>query len=96
MIVIFVALSSKDQDHLYDFTPVTVGNDQKVRKHTTARQGEGLEERYQGQEQNKREKRNGHLDTNVLPRPPTDHQQRQQSLNPGSGGNGSIVDTGRL
>ena len=95
MIVIFVALSSEDQDHLYDSTPA-VGNDQKVTKRTTARQGEGLEERYQGQEQNKRERRNGRWDTNVLPRPPTDHQQRQQSLNPGSGGNGSIVDTGRL
>jgi len=93
---IFVASSPTDQDHIYDLPP-EVENNQKVTKHTTTRQGEGLEERYQGGEQSERQKRHGCLDHDVLPRAPMDHQQqRGQSVNPGSAGNGIVVDTGRL
>ena len=93
--VIFVVSSPTDPDHIYDF-PSEVENDQKVTKHTTARQGEDFDERYQGREENGREKRHGCLDTDVLPRAPSDHQQRQQSLNPAPAGIGTIVGTGRL
>jgi len=93
---VFVGSSPTDEDHIYDLPP-QVENDRKDTKHTAARQGEGLEERYQGREQSEREKRHGCLDYDVLPRVPMDHQQqRGQSLNPGSARNGIIVDTGRL
>lgn len=96
MIGIFVASSSQGQDHLYDFTPV-VENGQQITRHITGRQGEGSEERYQCREQNKREKRNGCLDTYVPPRVPTHYQQRQQSLNHGSSaGDETIVNTGTV
>ena len=63
--------------------------------HATARQREGYKERYQRRrEQNEKEKRHGCLNTDVLPYVPADHQQCQQSLNPGHAE--AIVDTGRL
>ena len=93
---IFAASSPRDEGPIYDLPPA-VGNDQKVAKHKSARQGEGLEERYQGREQSEKERRHGCLVYDVLPRAPVDHQQqRGQSLNPGFAGNGIIVDTGRL
>ena len=90
---ISVASSPTDQDHLSDI-PSEVENDQKVTRYTTARQGEGIEERYQGREQSReREIRHGCLDYKVLPRIPTENQQqRRKSLNSGSAGN---RDTGR-
>lgn len=74
-------------------------NDQKITQqqegHAIARQKEGYEERYQRRrEQNEKEKRHGCLNTDVLPHIPADHQQCQQSLNPGHAE--AIVDTGRL
>jgi len=76
-----------------------VENDQKITQqqegHSTTRQREGYEERYQRRrEQNEKEKRHGCFNADVLPHVPADHQQRQQSLNPGHAG--AIVDTGRL
>ena len=96
---IFVVSSPVDPErHIYDFPP-EVENDQKITQqqegHATARQREGYKERYQRRrEQNEKEKRHGCLNTDVLPYVPADHQQCQQSLNPGHAE--AIVDTGRL